>query len=118
MPRPLYALFLPPLGDSLVVTAQQDFRHRVTTKFTWPSVLRGFQESISCRERVVLVAPLISQYAGYKSHEAVDQDHSRNFSAVQDEIPDGDFVGPQDVDDSLVKTFVSAAQQQVSLGPR
>ena len=85
-------------------------------KFPRPRVLGTLEQPIAGRKRIVHRTALVSQHAGDQADHGIHQHHGRDFAAVEHEIADGDFVRLQDVDDALIKSLVTSAEQDEPLG--
>jgi hypothetical protein len=98
-----------PGGNLLVIPAQQNFWDDVTTKLTRSGVLGKLQEFL-VRKRILLAALFIAQCSGQQSHGGLDDGHGGNLASIENEVTQADLKRLENVDDSLVKTFVAAAQ--------
>ena len=97
-----------------MISAQQDLGDLPSPKLSWPRVLGKLEQSIAGRKRIVDRTALVSQYAGNQANDGIDQHHGRDFSTVEHEIADGDFVRPQNIDDTLIEPLITSAQQDES----
>jgi len=97
----LLALLAPPLGDRLMVAAEQHVGHGVPAVLARPGVLGKLEPAVLLGERVVLAALLVSQHVGDQANDAVDHRHRRHLAAVEHIVSDGNLRGLQDVGDPL-----------------
>jgi hypothetical protein len=101
-----------------VIAAQQDFRDLVTSKLSWSGVLGKLKQPIASAEGVVNVTLFVSEDTRHEPSDRIDDYHGGDFASVQDEITNADLLRLQNVDHSLVETFVSTAEQQKPFATR
>src|SRR5262249_42975218 len=104
--RPRTALFVPPLGDLLVVPLDQHVGDLHPAELPRARVLWIFQKPLF-GERFVFAAGLVPQDAGHQANEGVYQQHGRHFAPVGDEVANRDFERLESNADPLVETFIA-----------
>src|SRR5438105_3288432 len=107
----------PPARDLFVVAADEDLGHFVAAKFARAGILGKFQQPVAAGrvasgEGIVLTAFFVAQNAGDEANTSVDDRHRRYLAAVEDIISYRNFVGLQNIENALVKPFISAAEEQ------
>src|SRR4029077_11635940 len=100
-------LFLSPLRDFAVVSAQQDFRNSPTTKLRRARVLRCLQQPFA--KTVVVRALFVSVNTGEKPANCSRQNQSCGPAVRQHIIADGYFRVDQMVHYSMIDAFVMPA---------
>ena len=98
-----------------MVATQQDLGDNVTAKFGGTSVLWKLQNPIPSRKGIVPAALLITQHTWYHSDCGVDYNHRSHFPSVEDVVADTQFDWVKNIDDALIKTFVTTAEQNHSI---
>lgn len=63
----------------------------------------------------MLVTFVVAEHTRHEPDDRVDNDHRGNLAPIEDEIADRYFLRFEQIDNSLIKPFVPAAQQQQSL---
>jgi hypothetical protein len=100
-----------PSGDTTMIAAEQHVWNLMPPKLPRTGVLGKLKQPVTAAERVVHTAVLIAKHSWQESHDGIDHDHRGNLASVEDKVTDTQFFGLQDINHSLVETFVSSTQQ-------
>ena len=101
-------VFMPPLFDIRMMTAEQDLRHFLAPPHRRLGILRIFQKSVIMT--FVLKAEIIRQHLRNHPADTVRQHQCRQFAAGQNIIPDGNLLIDIFIQHPLINTFVMTAQ--------
>jgi hypothetical protein len=86
------------------------------SKLSWSCVLWEFEQAISATERVIEGAKFIAEDSWEESDYGIDHDHCRDFAAIENKVSNADFFGFEDINHSLIKSFIAATEEHDSLG--
>ena len=105
----LLGLGMTPALDLLVVTGDQDLRHRSAIPLRGPRVMRIFEQPVESRAvRFVHRGIRISEHAGQQARTRIDDGHRGHFTTGQHEIPQRDLFVDERMD-PRVEPFVTSA---------
>src|SRR3954447_1343529 len=97
-----------------MIPRPQHFGDRAPFPCYRPGIVRIFQETLL--EALLLSAGGRAHYPGKQAHASIEDDHRAKLSAGEDIIADGDlFDGPR-LEDPLVESLETAAQQDQPIG--
>src|SRR5215212_11589034 len=96
-----------------MIPRPQHFGDRAPFPCHWSGIVRIFQETLL--EALLLSAGGRAHYPGKQAHASIEDDHRAELAAREDIVADGHgFEGPR-VEDALVESFETAAQEDNAL---
>jgi hypothetical protein len=102
---PQGTLFSSPAFDLLVVSIHENFGNGMSSKLSGPSIL-GYSIPRLPLENECHGCSTRDQHAWHQSDDGINDDHRRDFSAVQHIVADGNLARVQDINYSFVKSLI------------
>jgi len=99
--------------DFCVISLNEHFGDLHSAEFPRSSELGVFKQS-GMTEGVVAAAGFVVKDVWNEADNGVDYEHCGDFSAVADEVTDGNFEGIETLTNAVIKPFVAAAEDEQS----